>query len=260
MKKMMLYIDGSPNDRDSLGYAASFHSLFGATLDVAHLRIPEHNVGSVVRAIDIAQRAATQSRQAFLEVCGALESCHWLDVEEGFDETLREQGRLHDLTILERISEQEGPEVLALNTALFESGGPVLVLPPSAPETVAESVVVVWSPTAQSARAMRSALPVLKQAKRVCVLTNSETDETKPESVEAYLESHGVRSECREFSGARQTARGRGRVIVEALEDLGADFLVMGGYGENRLQSILGLGRTTQKIVSGSPVPVFLQR
>lgn len=260
MKRMVLYIEGSPNDRDSVRYAATFHRKFDGRLNVAHLRVPEHNVGSVARAIDIAQRAAALSRQAYDEVCGELESCAWLESEAPLDETMRQQGVLHDLTILERISEEEGPEVLALNIALFESGGPVLVLPPQPPETVAQSVALVWSPSAQSARALRSALPALTRAERVCVLTNSELPEAQREGVAAYLASHGVEAEARQFSSARLTARGRGRAILEAAREIGADFLVMGGYGENRLQSILGLGRTTQKIVSGSPMPVLLQR
>jgi nucleotide-binding universal stress UspA family protein len=135
-----------------------------------------------------------------------------------------------------------------------------LVLPPTPPESVAETVALVWSPTAQSARAMRSALPILQSAARVCILTNSETPSARPADPAAYLSGHGVASVARPFDGARRTARGRGRAILEAVRVVGADFLVMGGYGQNRLQSILGLGRATQKIVSSSPVPVLLQR
>ena len=259
MKRLMLYVDGSPNDRESLRYSAALHGKFESLLDVAHFRVPEHSVGSVVRAIDIAQRAAALAHQAFVETCGELEGCRWIDSEENIDTAMRRQGLLHDVIILERLSEEEGPEVLALNIALFESGGPVLVLPPQPPETVAESIGLVWSPTAQSARATRSALPFLKAAKMVTILTNSETPDARPEELADYLSSHGVASESRQFSGAQRTARGRGRAILETVESMEADFLVMGGYGENRLGSILGLGRATQKIVSGSPVPVLLQ-
>ena len=43
---------------------------------------------------------------------------------ESFTDSIKDQGFLHDLIILERISEEEGPQALALNTALFETGGP----------------------------------------------------------------------------------------------------------------------------------------
>ena len=260
MKRMVLYIDGSPNDRDSLAYAAAFHRGFGGRLEVGHLRIPEHNVGSVVRAIDVAQRAASMSHQAFMEVCGALDTAEWIETGDSVDDTLRQQSRLHDLTILERVSEEAGPEVLALNTALFESGGPIMVLPPKPPKSVVERVALVWCPTAQSARALRSAIPLLQRAGQVCILTNSETATADPGEVMDYLAFHGVACEAQTFDGAKLTARGRGRAILGAARDIDADFLIMGAYGENRLESILGLGRTTQKIAIGSPVPVFLQR
>ncbi|MCG8358027.1 MAG: universal stress protein [Kiloniellales bacterium] len=261
MKRMILYIDGSSNDRDSLSYAAKFHEAFGAHLDVTHLRLPEHKVGSVARAIDVAERAASNAYQAYVSVCSALDTASWLETEQSFEDTLSHQGRLHDLTILERISKEEGPEALALNIALFETGGPVLVSPPQPPASVGENVALVWSPSVQSARALRSALPILKRAKQVSILTNSATVEKGQEKdLASYLTSHGIDAKMELFDGAPLTARGRGRAILAAAEQIGADFLVMGAYGENRLRSILGLGRATQKVVSGSPIPLFLQR
>lgn len=259
MKRMMLYIDGGPSDEDCLRYAAGFTGRFDARLQVAHLKPLMTDVGSVKRAIDVAERSARLAHQAFTEVCGELESAAWLETDEGFEDTLRRQGRLHDLTMLKRLSEVEGPEALVLNITLFESGAPVMVLPPSPPETLAETVALVWSPTVQSARALRSALPLLAQAKRVLVLINAENPTPRPDELNAYLADHGIAGEITRFGGPARTARGRGRAILEAVRDEGADFVVMGAYGENRLQSILGLGRTTQKLVSGAPVPVFLQ-
>ena len=47
MKRVILYLDGSPNDRDSLQNALQFHRKFGGRLDVAFLRLPEAKVGSL---------------------------------------------------------------------------------------------------------------------------------------------------------------------------------------------------------------------
>ena len=162
-------------------------------------------------------------------------------------------------TILERISGEEGPEVSALNTALFDTGGPVLVSPPAPLATVGEHVALVWSPTAQSARATRSALPVLAQAGTVSILTNSANAAARPEELAAYLADHGIAAGSVTFDGAKLTGRGRGRAILAAAQEIAADLIVMGAYGEKRLKSIVGLGRATRKIVSGSPVPVLLQ-
>ena len=260
MKRLLLFIDGSPTDRESLRYVTQLHQKLNGRLSVGYLRPGEAKVGSVARAIDVAQRAAAAARQAFDETCGALDSTVWLDSEEVSEESLRYQSQLHDLTVLARVLQDEGSDVFALNTALFDSGGPVLVSPPEPPMSVAERVALVWSPSAQSARVTRSSIPILKQAKSVVIMTNSERPEARPEDLQAYLASHGIAAEAQVFDAARTTARGRGRVILSAVADIGADLLVMGAYGENRLISIFGLGRTTQKIVSGAPIPVLVQR
>ena len=260
MKRLLLFIDGSATDRGSLHYATQLHQRLNGRLTVGYLRAGEAKVGSVARAIDVAQRAAASARQAFDETCGALDSTRWLDSDQMSEEMLQHESRLHDLTVLARISQDEGSDVFALNTALFDSGGPVLVSPPEPPESVADRVALVWSPSAQAARATRSAVPLLKQASSVVILTNSERPDARPEELQDYLSSHGIRAETEVFDASRQTARGRGRAILSAVRSIGADMLVMGAYGENRLISIFGLGRTTQKIVSGSPVPVMVQR
>lgn len=260
MKRLLLFIDGSATDRESLRYATQLHQKLNGHLTVGYLRAGEAKVGSVARAIDVAQRAAASARQAYDETCGALDNTRWLDSDQMSEETLQHEGRLHDLTVLGRISQDEGSDVFALNSALFDSGGPVLVSPPNPPATVAERVALVWSPTAQAARATRSAIPILKQARSVVILTNSERPDACPEALQDYLSSHGVRAETAVFDAARQTARGRGRAILAAVGEVGADFLVMGAYGENRLISVFGLGRATRKVVSGTPVPVVVQR
>ncbi len=259
MKKLVLYLDGSPNDRDSLGYAVQFHKKLGGRLNVSYMRVPEAKVGSVARAIDVEQRALASARQVYDELCNEVESTDWLQSDLEFENLIRYQGRLHDLTILERVSHEEGPAAFALNTALFETGRPVLVSSPPPPSVAGGRVALVWSPSVQSARVVASAIPILKHAREVCILTNSENEAAKPEELAAYLSCHGIASEAKAFNGAQLTARGRGRAILATVREIAADLLVMGAYGENRLRSILGLGRATQKIVCDSPVPVFLQ-
>jgi nucleotide-binding universal stress UspA family protein len=134
------------------------------------------------------------------------------------------------------------------------------VTPPSAPDTVGKSVAVMWSATVQSACAIRSALPVLQQAEDVWILTNRDNPKADPAALADYLGDYGVKAEAHSFTGAKQTARGRGRAMLAALKELPADLLIMGAYGENRLSVIFGLGRATQKVVTASTVPLLIQR
>lgn len=260
MKRMVIYIDGSPNDRDSLLCAARLSERLGARLSVMHLRLPTANVDSVKRAIAIAERAQEDARRAFQDVCGDLPFTEWLGMDENVEDAIRRESLLHDLTILQRVSAQEGPEVFALNTALFDTGGPVLVTPPRAPNGVGEVAAVVWNRTVQSARAVRSSIPLLRETKKVVILTNSANPTAEPAALSSYLASHGIGTEHRAFDAKTLSARGRGRAILAACDEIGADLLVMGAYGENRLHAIFGLGRATQKVVSAARIPVFIQR
>jgi nucleotide-binding universal stress UspA family protein len=47
--------------------------------------------------------------------------------------------------------------------------------------------------------------------------------------------------------------------MLAAIADMGADSMVMGAFGENRLDAIFGLGRATQKMVTATRVPILLQ-
>ncbi len=262
MKRMSIFVDGSANDRDSIACAVAFCKRLDGWLSVVHPRkqtLVARDLRPVIVESDqlLAEREAV-AKAAFDEVCGDLAFAQWEATDRQIADLIRDRGVLHDAIIIERVSSEQGPEVLALNTALFESGAPVLVAPPSAPAVIGQSVAVVWNRTIQSARAVRSALPVLVQAKEVEILINLADASVNPAEIQAYLDCHGVAASARTFDGARLTARGRGRAIIAAASDR-ADLLVMGAYGENRLSTLVGLGRSTQKIVSATSIPVLLQ-
>ncbi len=216
---------------------------------------------SVVLVKNEEERAARRSdaRAAYDEVCGGLDFVDWRESEETATECIISHGLYSDVVALERLSKDEGPEGLILDTALFETPGPVLVEPPNAPEVVGRSVAVVWSPTLQSARAVRSALPILRKAETVTTLVNSARAEADPSALADYLAIHGVNAVTRSYDGSGLTARGRGRAILAAASDVGADLLVMGAYGEKRLTALIGLGRATRKVVSATKIPALLQ-
>jgi nucleotide-binding universal stress UspA family protein len=265
MKTMTILIDGSENDRSSLATAATFCRAVDGRLRVVHPRPRDIIVASPDAAVlvvddrDIEARRAA-ARAAYDEVCGALSFAEWLETNDTVTEAIIGYGPLSDVTILERVSNDSGPEVLALNTALFDTPGPVLVTPPSSPSEIGRSIAVVWSPTVQSARAVRSALPIMATAASITVITNDADKGADPDALAGYLELHGVETGFRTFDGGGLTARGRGRAILAAAATVQADLLVMGAYGENRLSALIGLGRTTQKIVSATTIPTLVQR
>lgn len=265
MKRLAIFLDGSANDRDSLKSAAMISALTGAHLDVLYPWTTESLVsalpgGAAALVNDvIGEGGQNAARNAFDDICQGLPASRWVDVRGTMHDAIRAFGLLYDAIILERLSEEKGPHARAFNTALFETGTPVLVTPPTAPATVGEAVALVWTPTPQASRAMRSALPILRVARQVRLLTNSGNIHADPARALEYLRFHGVTAEHLSFDGSRLTARGRGRAIIEAARTSGADLLIMGGFGEHQFDALFGLGRTTRKLVTAAPVPLLLQ-
>ncbi len=268
MKRMVIYLDGSPNDTESLAFAVQFCERLDGRLSVIHPRQPERielkgrgfATPTMIDKTAQAKAAAAVAKQAYDEICGGRAFAEWHETRHSARYAIAHFGLFHDLTILERISSEDGPEVLAFNTALFDTGGPVLVTPPNGLSgTSGEHVAVAWSPGIQSARAVRSAIPLLRKAKTVTIVTNSDNSESDSVPLAAYLLSNGIDAQSHSFSGAKLTARGRGRALLVAVAETSADLLVMGAYGENKLSAIFGLGRVTQKVVSAVPIPLLTQ-
>ena len=258
MKVMSVFIDGSANDRDSLSVAAMFARKLNGRLDVVHAIGQEiYVVADAVAVPEIDEAANAEAKAAFDEICGDLPNVRWVRAEASPADAIRQRGFLNDLIILERIAGEEGPGVEALNIALFETAAPVLVCPPSPPPTVATCIAIVWAPTLQAAKAVQSALPLLHQASEVMVLTDTSNEDADPAALLDYLETHEIQATAEYFDGGALTARGRGRAILEATHGK-ADLLVMGAYGENMWSSIMGLGRTTQKVVTATKIPTLI--
>ena len=268
MKQMVIYLDGSQNDRESLAFAVRFCERLDGRLSVIHPRRPDRielkgrdmATPIVVDKTEEANAAAAVAKQAYDEICGGRAFAEWHEIRDSAPQAIVRFGLFHDLTILERISSEEGPEVLAFNTALFDTGGPVLVTPPEGRDgAVGEHVAVAWSPSPQSVRAVRSAMPLMREAKTVTIVTNSANPAADPAPLATYLAHNGIDSQSQSFSGAKLTARGRGRAMLAAVAETSADLLVMGAYGENRLSAIFGLGRATRKVVTAVPIPLLTQ-
>jgi nucleotide-binding universal stress UspA family protein len=172
--------------------------------------------------------------------------------------------RLHDLTVMP-MPEGDYFEQLDshwyVETALFESGRPVLVLPHgyhAAEMGSFASVAVAWDNSRAAARAIADAIPVLQRAKSVRVVTivNEKAIRSEPELGEIlkYLAAHGVGAVHDLVEAAGCDA---GTVLTDYARRHSAELLVMGGYGHWRMREVV-LGGVTKAILTHPPAPVFL--
>lgn len=144
---------------------------------------------------------------------------------------------------------------------IFGSGQPVVVFHPErAPLPVNElvDVCIAWDGSRSAARAAASAMPLLRRAKAVQVLTivgekPSATSGLGRELVR-HLRMHGVTAETDELDG-----RGRsiGASIDAYVEECAPQLMIMGAYGGSRLKEFV-LGGATEHVLNRPHIPILL--
>ena len=173
------------------------------------------------------------------------------------DDVIARKGRLSDIVVVGRPG--EGSDVsatLSLNAALFETGRPVMVVPPSGIGSMSEKIAISWNGSAQSARAVSSALPLIKKASEVIVFTidSDQTSSARAPELVSYLKWHGVDAHMRTLE-AQGNAVGK-----ELLREAGAanvGLLVMGAYTHSRMRQLI-LGGVTRHVLENSTIPLFM--
>src|SRR5258708_36450230 len=93
-----------------------------------------------------------------------------------------------------------------LEAALFESGRPVLIVPPTLPKELGRNVLVAWNGSTEQARTNAFAMPLLRGADDVTVLTGEGGMTPGPAGDEAalHLVRNGVRANAVTVPPARR--------------------------------------------------------
>jgi nucleotide-binding universal stress UspA family protein len=150
-------------------------------------------------------------------------------------------------------------EEIIAESALFESGRPVIVVPyiQKAPLKL-DRVMLCWDGSRAAARAIADAMPLLEQAGRVEIVIvaneRGKKDEIEGADMGAHLARHGLNVEVkRTVLGDIDVAD----VILSHAADAGSDFIVMGGYGHSRLREFV-LGGVTRTIFRSMTAPVLM--
>jgi Universal stress protein UspA and related nucleotide-binding proteins len=178
------------------------------------------------------------------------------EIREHLPRALDKAARLCDLVVFPPIRETDDPEVQdAFIRTLMKVGRPVLLSAEHGPAEIGKSIVIGWDGSIASAHALTAALPYLKQAQRVEILTvqNGSLPASGADAV-AYLALHGVEASARNLSrGGAMTAE----VLLDVAAHEGFDLLVAGGYGHSQMAEAI-FGGVTEHIVSHPRIPVFM--
>jgi nucleotide-binding universal stress UspA family protein len=186
----------------------------------------------------------------------------WRVEEDGILETTGLHGRYFDLTVVGQgidLDDPTGaltvlPEELALSI-----GRPVLVVPRYGTfPALGDHVLVAWNASREAARAVNDALPFLRRAQRVTVLSvdpGDHPDQRIPSAdITLHLARHGVNAVAAQTRSADISV---GDTLLSRAADIEADLIVCGAYGHSRLREMV-LGGATRHLLQHMTVPVLM--
>jgi nucleotide-binding universal stress UspA family protein len=192
----------------------------------------------------------------------ANEDVSW-DYEEVTGEIMShliQRAALVDLVLTGRQPENRefgGPSIAFLGDMLQNVRTPLLVIGDETAEIDPFGpVMVAWNGSYEAANAIRAAVPLLKVASQVRLLTVDESLEERFPSTAAleYLSRHGVHAELSKRPRFIDTVEKE--IVDEALIG-GATYIVMGGYGHSRAGEFL-FGGVTRSLLKKCPMPLFV--
>ena len=178
------------------------------------------------------------------------------------DAGLATLSRVFDVTVVGRpgLGRSE-PRMTTLEAALFESGRPIIVAPPTPPRTIATNILIHWNASTETARTINDAMPLLRLADKVTLLTVEGNMVAGPSASDmlGYLSTHGIKGT---EAYAKPVGKGGGKgsvgeTILAEARKVGADLLVKGAYTQSRLRQMI-FGGATQHVLQSSPIPVIL--
>jgi len=182
-------------------------------------------------------------------------------LEYGFaEDILPVHARYADLTIMGQTDPDTENAVQARGVpvqTVTVSGRPVLVVPYAGDfETLGKRPLIAWDGGREATRAVHDAMPFLKRAERVFVLSINppSEDHIAGFDIAAQLARHGVNAEAMRTVASDVST---GDVLLSECASMGADMIVMGAYGHSRFREFV-LGGVSQLVLETMTVPVFM--
>jgi nucleotide-binding universal stress UspA family protein len=182
----------------------------------------------------------------------------WTEADAARDAFVGSYGRVFDIIVFGRPgSYPAGSSMAAVEAALFESGRPILIAPPTPLKTLGENIVVAWNRSSETARCLALAMPLLHKAAKVTVLTVTGGMVAGPEApdVVRYLARNGITANS--FTLEANSGTASGEAFLQKAEALGCDLMIKGAYTQSRLRQMI-FGGATSHILAKTTMPVFM--
>ncbi len=284
IRKILVPVTGTDGGRPGLDAAFRIARFLDAHVEGLHARrnardalayVGEGMTGAMIEELiataeQESAALAQRARRDFAEACDAAgfeqtearrrddkPTAH-LRLETGrADEIISLAARVADMVVIARPAGDDDIALRAvLEATLLESGRPLLVVPPEGIATLPSNVAVGWNGSAEAARAVAHAMPLLTRAERVTVIAVEEGVKPGPsaEDLVDYLAWHGVTATLHSM---RSEHRSTGELLLADAKAAGAGALIMGAYSHSRLRRMI-FGSATEHMLSAADIPVLM--
>jgi len=270
-KTILVHVDGSHHAEARIALAVRLAAAHGAHLVGAAMtglsRFIFHGANvDVARTVlagqfDVLVGKANTALERFEALAGVVNGLAFEPrlVEDDAAGGLAVQARYADLVVLSQFDPADpvariDPDLAAY--VMLNSAGPVLMVPTiGAPADAGSHVLVAWDESLQASRAVASAVPLLQRAAKVtlAVFNPGAQRHSAGTDIALYLARHGVDVVVRREDSETDV----GSALLSLASDVGANLLVMGGFGHTRFREVL-LGGVTQTVLKSMTVPALM--
>lgn len=268
LKQLLVHADASPQFAQRLEFACRLAARHGAGITALYASpsaseaIPVASgmgPGLAVKREKVQDTELARARSVFEQLKPVGLRAAWAEIHEfPLVAAFAEQALYADLLVLGQHGPGEGWSTLMPTdfpeSVIALSGRPAVVLPyTSVKPGLPGNVVIAWKPTRGAARAVAAALPILRSANAVHILSWG-ADAAAGPTIVSYLEAHGIQATWQQEETEPENL---GDLLLSRAFDLQADLLVMGCYGRARAYEWV-LGGASRTVLKSMTLPVLM--
>jgi nucleotide-binding universal stress UspA family protein len=278
MRDIALHIDtyAEPIPPEAIDQAVGFAGMFDATLAgiALHIDINVPTNWLAEKIVHVSQLAADEERKSLEAAQASLKHLEAAAARAGVKHAgqivrallhrggpcMAELARTRDLCLLVAGYPMDSQRSVA-EDVIFGAGRPALIFHPERaplPSGSLASVAIAWDGSRSAARAVADALPILKKAGDIRVMTaiGEKASATSGQAGELvrHLRMHDIAAVADELDGRNRSI---GASIDAYLEERSPQLLVMGAYGSSRFKEFV-LGGATVHVLNSCRTPVLL--
>jgi nucleotide-binding universal stress UspA family protein len=181
----------------------------------------------------------------------------WSEIEGSYADIATRRAVAFDLMVAASAALMESLKDIA-EKSLLQARRPVLLAPSRLQTNLTDTAMIAWDESPECWHAVSAAMPFLKIAKAVQVISVDKDAKRRAVSqneVLAYLRCHGIHAAAEVVA---PHLRSVGDTLLAVASDHDAGLMVMGAYSHSRLREMLLGGATHHILKNATARPVFL--